>query len=385
MSYFPNGYENRLSARLKRATVVLDAAEKAGPMLDALLNPRDRSVTSLRECYAHLTGDHDVTGRLDHCDSRTLRALAAAQGNADVRLREAIDSTAWSNVLGAALQRRMVADYTAARLANFNAWRPLANVVPVDSFRTQERVRWGGYGELPVVPEGTAYAAMSTPATETATYALTKRGGLESVTLEMVKNDDVNALRLIPQRLSEAAARTLGRFVFDFLRTNPVIYDGQPLFSLARGNLGSAPLSAVAMSAAIAAMSKRNAPGDGTGDPLGIKPRVLWLPFELEETGCNLFVRQQQTAAQWLHRQRLEVVPVWCWSDANDWCVSADPRECPCVEVGFLNGNEAPELFVQDMPNAGSLFAFDKLTYKIRHVYGGAVLDWRGLYKSVVP
>ena len=384
MSYIPGAYENRLRARMQRITTSVDAAEKAAPMLAALFDPNDRAVTSLRECYITLTGDREVTGRVDCSDPTRLRALLRNQ-EADGRLREAIDSSAWANVLGAALGRQLVREYSDARLARFTVWRDLATVVPVDSFRTQERVRWGGYGELPVVFEGGAYAALTTPPTEAATYSVTKRGGLESVTLEMVQNDDVNALRLIPQLLAEAAARTLGHFVLDFLRLNLPIYDGQTLFHASRGNLASAPLSAAAMAAAIAAMQKRTAPGNSDGDPLGIRPRVLWVPFEMEEAGYNLFVRQQQTAAQWLHRQRLDVRAVWYWNDANDWCVSADPEQCPTIEVGFLHGVEEPELFVQDLPTAGSLFSFDKLTYKIRHVYGGAALDWRGLYKSVAP
>jgi hypothetical protein len=46
----------------------------------------------------------------------------------------------------------------------------------------------------------------------------------------------------------------------------------------------------------------------------------------------------------------------------------------PVLEVGFLDGQEEPELFVQDQPNGGSMFSNDKLTYKIRHIYGGTVL-----------
>ena len=32
----------------------------------------------------------------------------------------------------------------------------------------------------------------------------------------------------------------------------------------------------------------------------------------------------------------------------------------------------------------GSMFAADKLTYKIRHIYGGAVTDFRAFTKAVV-
>ena len=41
--------------------------------------------------------------------------------------------------------------------------------------------------------------------------------------------------------------------------------------------------------------------------------------------------------------------------------------------MGFLDGREDPELFVQDAPTVGSLFSSDEITYKIRHIYGSTV------------
>ena len=79
-----------------------------------------------------------------------------------------------------------------------------------------------------------------------------------------------------------------------------------------------------------------------------------------------------------------EVIVVPYWTDANDWAAVADPRRIPTIEVGFFGGQENPELFVQDMPNVGSLFSNDQITYKIRHIYSGAVMDFRGFYKAVV-
>jgi hypothetical protein len=79
------------------------------------------------------------------------------------------------------------------------------------------------------------------------------------------------------------------------------------------------------------------------------------------------------------------VIAVWYWTDVNDWCAVADPNDIPTIEIGFMDGNEEPELFVQDMPSVGSMFTSDQITYKIRHVYGGAVTDFRGATKAVVP
>jgi hypothetical protein len=35
-------------------------------------------------------------------------------------------------------------------------------------------------------------------------------------------------------------------------------------------------------------------------------------------------------------------------------------------------------LFVQDMPNIGSMFNADKITWKIRHIWATVALDYRG-------
>ena len=71
-------------------------------------------------------------------------------------------------------------------------------------------------------------------------------------------------------------------------------------------------------------------------------------------------------------------------TDANDWFALADPNQMDTVILGFLGGNENPELFVQDQANVGSVFTSDKQSYKVRHVYGGDVGEHRSLYRQVV-
>jgi hypothetical protein len=179
-----------------------------------------------------------------------------------------------------------------------------------------------------------------------------------------------------------AAKRTLSHFVLDFLRTNPVIYDGQALFHAAHGNLGSAALSAAGLVDARSAIKGRTELG--SNDRLGLDLRYLFVPLELEETAENLFVRGTNNDRTFVQSMKVDVVPVWYWTDANDWCAGADPEDAPAIEVGFLDGIEEPELFIQDRPTAGSLFSSDQITFKIRHIYGGAVTDYRPVYKSVV-
>lgn len=57
----------------------------------------------------------------------------------------------------------------------YDVWRQLANIVNVADFRSQERTRFGGYGDLPAVAQGADYAALASPTDEKATYAVAKK------------------------------------------------------------------------------------------------------------------------------------------------------------------------------------------------------------------
>lgn len=343
--------------------------KKMADMLDAFFDrahKNHRQAQSFREAYIEITGDRRVTGHFTEAN--------------ETAMREALGTASWANVLGSAITRRMIADYR--NMGLYDGWRRIASVVPVTDFRTQERVRFGGYGDLPAVLQADPYVAMASPTDEKATYAATKRGGTETITLEMIKNDDVGAIRRIPQRLSRAAKRTLAKFVFDFIRTNPVIYDGVALFHATHGNLGAAALDSTSLAARRVAMVKQ-AEKD-SADRIGIGPRVIMVPPDLENAAVDLFRRNTNQDKTFIQSLSLDVLPVWYWTDTNDWALAADPDDTPGIEVGFLDGQEEPELFVQDNPTVGSMFSNDQLTYKIRHIYGGNVLDYRAFDKSVV-
>lgn len=367
--YSAAGRVTGLGGALGRIEVGETRAQKTVQMLEAFFDPKHKDhgqARSIKEIYVSITGDKLVTGQTRHCD--------------EALLREAFDSTTLGDVLGDAITRRMVADYRVA--SAYDVWRLLVTTTPVSDFRTQKRTRMGGYGDFPIVAESAPYLDVTTPTDEAAEYAVRKRGGLESVTLEMIKNDDVGAIRRIPTRLSTAAKRTLSKFVLDFLRVNPVIYDTKALFHADHGNLFTSALSAAAVAAHRLAMMKQAEAG--SNDRLGIGPRNLWVPSDLEEAASDIFRRNTNNDETFVQSLKPRIVPVWYWTDQNDWCMSADPSDIPTIEIGFLDGNEEPELLVQDSPTVGSMFSNDKMTWKLRHIYGGTVEDYRGLTKSVV-
>ncbi|MFO1322213.1 MAG: hypothetical protein U1F52_21610 [Burkholderiales bacterium] len=363
-----NSYANRLSRRESTDTPGLRG--HADEILDGFFSG---AVSSFREAYVSITGDRRVTGRVEDVNFDRLAVMT--------RFAEAVDTSTFSDVLGQALNRALQAEYS-RQMANTLVWRKVAKVGRLNDFRTHYSVRMGGYGALPAVTEGSAYQALSSPGDEAIGYAATKRGGTETITLEAIANDDVGLIREIPKRLATAAARTLGSFVLDFLRTNATIYDGVALFHATHGNLGSSALSAVSLYAAWLAMGKQAE--YGSTERLHLRGKYLLVPYELEELANNLLVRDTNNDRFFIQNQGIEVVPVWDWTDANDWVLAADPNARHGIEVGFLDGREDPEFFIQDVPSSGSIFSNDRITLKIRHIYGGAVTDFRPFYKGAV-
>jgi len=373
---------------LPRVEIVKGRREKVEEQLNAfmglkktaegqfVIDPSARAV-SFRNIYIDITGDVNVTGRTQEAK----------------KLTESLDTSSFDQILGDSITRRMVAEY---QLETMTEWRgTIAEVVPVSDFRTQRRMRFGGYGNLQTVTQGNPYPSMTSPTDEEATYAPAKRGGTEQLTIEMIANDDVGAIRRIPTRLSRAAYQTLREFVFDFMATNAVIYDGNALFTSGGGshlNLITSALSASNVSALRLLLKKQT--DMSNGKRIGLKGRYLWLPTDLEELGyqitgadravpdTNVTSTAAPSAPNFVRAQGIQPRVVDYWTDATDYFLTADVSQTPMIELGFWGG-EDPQLLVQDQPNVGSLFSNDAITYRIRHVYGGAVLDFRGFAASI--
>lgn len=349
---------------------------------------------SFREAYLDFTGYRP--GFLSSDLNKQIMRESVGAYDSDGRLTkgerttESMTAGTWNLVLGDSITRRMVAMYSNQ---DFQTWRPIvSSIVPVNDFRTQRIDRVGGYGTLPAVAEGGPYQPLTSPSNEEVTYAVTKRGGTEDLTLEMVANDDVRAISNIPRLLGVAAANTLYRFVWDMVVNNANIYDSTALFTTGHGNYvnsgsGSA-LSQSALSSARILMTSQTAYGDTTNF-IAPTPRYLVYVNDLEEIAYQLVssaVAIPATPAGPSNtpniHQGLTPIRLDYPSSTTAWWTIADPNVIPTIEVGFYQGRQEPELFTQSDPSVGSMFNADTITYKIRHIYSGAVLDYRGMVKG---
>lgn len=367
------------------AQVTKESRDKVVDGLDKALAGDFSVFRSFKQAYSAFSG-YRPQGWGEDENRHILRESAGSFYDSASRATESLTTSSWAEVLGDSITRRMVADYNQPSL---RAWEAIvSDIVPVNDFRTQRRTRVGGYGVLPVVNQGAPYQPLTSPGDEEATYALTKKGGTEDLTLETVANDDLNAVRKIPQRLGLAAARTLHNFVWDFLATNPTLYDTVAFFHATHNNTTAVALSQSNLSSLRQKMRDQTGFGD-TSNILSLVPKFLIVPNELEELAfqiCTSAVAIPATPAgptdtPNLHQGMTPIVVDYL-TDANDWFVVADPNLCPTIELGFYQGRQAPELFTQSDANVGSVFNADVLTWKIRHIYQGAVLDFRGFQRG---
>ncbi|MGH3369605.1 MAG: hypothetical protein ACRDPR_06360, partial [Nocardioidaceae bacterium] len=200
-----------LTPTAPRVEVTQEAHDKKVKALDAMFaGDYANGYRSFKEAFADVTGRRPKTFDEDFNRS-VLQESIGVQGGFDsaTRSTESLDTASWAQILGDSVTRRMVAEYAHPSLST---WRQIvSSVVPVADFRTQRIDRLGGYGTLPAVNRGQPYQPLTSPGDEEATYAITKRGGTEDLTLEMIADDDLRAIAKIPTKLGLAAAQTLYR------------------------------------------------------------------------------------------------------------------------------------------------------------------------------
>jgi hypothetical protein len=376
-----------LTPRVGHVTVTEEDRDKKVDAVARTLEGAAGGYPGIKAMYADVTGASAADLLSGELPFEILRECFNTGRYEGRRVRESVDTATFGQILGDALHRRMVAEYG---LPSLQTWREIvSSIVPRNDFRTNRVTRMGGYGTLPDVSQSAPYQPLTTPGDEEATYAIGKKGGLEDLTMESIANDDLGALQRIPRALGRAAVQTLYRFVWDLLRTNAAIYDAVALFHANHANTDAASaLSQSTLSVGRRKMRQQTAYGDAS-EVLSIVPKYLVVPSALEEIAfqlCTSAVAIPGTPAgptdtPNIHQGTKPIV-VDYFSDDNDWFLVGDPAMVPTIELGFYQGKQDPELFVQDDPRVGSVFTADKITWKIRHIYSGTVLDYRGFYRG---
>ena len=199
-------------------------------------------------------------------------------------------------------------------------------------------------------------------------------------------NDDIDFLTTIPARYAVSARKTINKQVYDILVNNPVIYDGDTIFSAKHKNLvvDGSKITSESLQEIIMQMQKQT---DQFGDAIIINPAYLIVPVGYGFTVRTILgsptinTNDNTQSVNPLYNYPIEVVEdptinVLAKKNAVPWFIVGNKNDAKSIQVDYLNGQEIPT--IRRMETAGQLgFVWD-----IYLDWGVTVIDYRGIAKN---
>ena len=257
--------------------------------------------------------------------------------NAEPVLKAAFATHDISNLLGALVNKFLLNGFNAVE----SSWQEISAVRSVNDFKAINLLRLNG--DMKFRKIGNAGELKVAQASDTKRSVAADTYGISTqLTRQDMINDDLNALSQIPQRMGRGAALAMNEAIWtEFQSSNSSYYQAA---TAAAGNA----LSLSSLKTATTAFRKLN---DPDGNPLGIAPRVLLVPPELEITAAELMTSAllisgnttKEPNANVLQGRYRVVVSNYLTSSST-WWLAADSVDLPALDVVFLNGQQAPTI-----------------------------------------
>lgn len=272
-------------------------------------------------------------------------------------------------------------------LTGYNAqpttWERFCRIGDVSDFRAWKRLVPGMIGNMDTVNEHGEYLNKPLPDAEANSISVIRRGNIVQITPEVLINDDIGYIQSMADGLGRTGARAIERAVYVLVLDNPVLSDGNALWSAAHNNIqttGGAPTMAT-IDAAITAMRLQTAPGDDA-EYLDIQPYAILAHSNLDGTLKSIIGAEfdpdssvkvnkpnivRNAVSQIVTSPRLGNAP---------WYLFADPNINPVIEVVFLNGQREPRLTQEESFRTGGL------SWRVELPFGVGAIDYRGTYQN---
>lgn len=338
---------------------------------------------SLRNFYVALTGDGDFHGAFQPDRVQFAGATTTDLPNLARNAMNKVVSQMWE---GAALNA-------------YRWWEKITTIKPNDgSVHAMEFIVVGGTGALPTVAEKGAYTEL-TPGDTGEQAAFGKKGGYVGITLEMMRNSDIQRLQAIPRALVRDAIRTRSAAVAALFTTasgvGPNLRDTNPLFHASGSNVATTAFDAAAWKAARLEAYKHVEPG--SSKRIGVYPKYALVPADLYETALAAFGYGEGFPTSYnvyaeergMEDPRPIPLAVPEWTDTNDWAYVQDPSAWETVCISYANdpsgrSHPAPELYTVTSETVGLMFTNDTMPIKVRDWYALGVTGRVGIGKRNV-
>lgn len=208
-------------------------------------------------------------------------------------------------------------------------------------------------------------------------YKLATYARVFAITRQALINDDLNAFTRVPMAFGRKARILEGNLVWEQITTNPIMNDGNRLFSAAHANLSSNDddISVPSLGEARMKLRTQTTPD---GDRLDLSGRFLVVPASLE-TQADQFVTvvtPQVSGNVNPFQNRLTVIaePRLDAASVTAWYVFASTDQIDMIEVANLEGETEPTV----VPEEG--FDIEGLKMKCRYDVAAKAIDWRGMF-----
>ncbi len=262
------------------------------------------------------------------------------------------------------------------------AWRAISSISPANDFKTMTRYRLTGVEKYEKVAPG-GEIKHGTLGQESYTNKVDTFALMLAITRNDIINDDLGALATVPRKLGRGAGLKLNEvFWAEFLDDSAFFPTNNSKSNYIAG--ATTNLSIVGLQQGVTKFRRQV---DANGNPIGVEPKILLTPPELEGTNLELSrstlvnsggastVGQIPNAN--VYAGRFTPVISQYLTQVKRWYLLADPRDLAVMDVAFLNGQESPTV-------ESAQADFDTLGIEMRgyHDFGCAKAEYRGGVKS---
>lgn len=308
----------------------------------------------------------------------------------DAVVRAAMSTSSFPALLSNVANKAMLKSYNAYPATSLR-WCAQGDL---PDFKGQTRARMNLSGGLQELGPGGEPKHLSA-SDESATVRLKTQAMAYSVTRQHIIDDDLGALTRVPSQFGAISRRKIDDLVYTKLLANKMSDETTNLFSSGHKNHitgATTVLSAEGLRKALETFRKQT---DSDGHPLGIEPRYLIVPPELEFIARQLVNTSSlqhvgassdadknnptynpfQGAYEVIVEPRLSNT-AYSGSSTTAWYLACDPGICDTIEVDYLNGQRAPTI---NRIGDGSIL---RIEYEVVFDVEANVMDFRGMVKS---
>lgn len=304
---------------------------------------------------------------------RSGQAGIATLGREEVLTRALHTTSDFPNLLTATGNRILMPAYRAAE----SQLKQLARQRTADDFRPMSLLKLGEFGKLQKVTEAGEIKALTTGEAKEG-YSLETFGGMFNLSRKAIINDDLGAFARWAEMMGRAAAETEADQLVALLTGNPVMDDGNALFSAAHGNLSATGAAPDVDSLSAARLALRRQTGLDGVSPISATPKFILAAPELETTFEKLLAELAAAKVDdqnpFSGKMTLLIEPRL---SGDDWYVFADPAMLPVLEYAYLSSAQGPQIASRD--------GWEVLGREFRVVldFGCGAVDWRGAYHDL--